>query len=75
VRAAPELARRQAAAIAAEIEAQGGPAGLGDREIVAMVAYLQRLGTDVKGVATLPQPAGSLARTAAATAGTRQEGR
>jgi cytochrome c oxidase cbb3-type subunit I/II len=43
---APGQARRQAAAIAAEIEGQGGPAGLGDREIVAMVAYLQRLGVD-----------------------------
>ena len=71
VRSAPALARRQAATIAADIEAQGGPAGLGDKEIVAMVAYLQRLGTDVKGVATLPQPAGTLART---TAGARQGG-
>jgi len=43
---APDLARAQAAGIAAEIEAQGGPGGLGDKEIVAMVAYLQRLGTD-----------------------------
>jgi len=43
---APALARAQAAEIGAEIEAQGGPAGLGDREIVAMVAYLQRLGVD-----------------------------
>jgi cytochrome c oxidase cbb3-type subunit I/II len=43
---APDLARAQAAEIAAEIEAQGGPGGLGDKEIVAMVAYLQRLGVD-----------------------------
>jgi cytochrome c oxidase cbb3-type subunit I/II len=48
VNRAPELAREQAAAIAAEIVAQGGPAGLQDREIVAIVAYLQRLGTDLK---------------------------
>lgn len=39
-------ARRQAEQIAAEVHAQGGPGGLADREIVAMVAYLQRLGVD-----------------------------
>ena len=46
---APAQARAQAAAIGAEIESQGGPAGLGDKEIVAIIAYLQRLGTDVQG--------------------------
>lgn len=45
---AAELARTQARQIAAEIEQQGGPAGLEDREIVALVAYLQRMGTDIK---------------------------
>ncbi len=48
VHRAPEVARAQAREVAARIEAQGGPAGLEDREIVAIVAYLQRLGTDVK---------------------------
>jgi cytochrome c oxidase cbb3-type subunit I/II len=43
-------ARVQARAIAAEIVAQEGPADLADREIVALIAYLQRLGTDIKGV-------------------------
>jgi cytochrome c oxidase cbb3-type subunit I/II len=42
------LARTQAQEIAAEIEAQEGPAGLEDKEIVALVAYLQRLGADIK---------------------------
>ena len=46
---APEMAREQARAIAAGIEAEGGPTGLADREIVAMIAYLQRLGTDIRG--------------------------
>jgi len=41
-------ARAQAQSIAADIEAQGGPKGLADKEIVAMIAYLQRLGTDIK---------------------------
>ncbi len=42
------LAMSQAAEIAAEIEAQDGPAGLENKEIVALVAYLQRLGADIK---------------------------
>jgi len=48
---APEMAREQARAVAASIAAQGGPAGLEDKEIVAMVAYLQRLGTDLRKAA------------------------
>jgi cytochrome c oxidase cbb3-type subunit I/II len=46
-------ARGQAETIAAEIVNQGGPAGLGDKQIVALIAYLQRLGTDI----TKPEPA------------------
>jgi len=38
----------QARAIAAEVESQQGPPGLADKEIVALTAYLQRLGTDIK---------------------------
>ena len=38
----------QAKVIAAEVEAQKGPTGLVDKEIVALTAYLQRLGTDIK---------------------------
>jgi len=53
---APELARAQAKSIADDIAASGGPAGLEDKEIVALVAYLQRLGTDIR------KP-GSVART------------
>jgi cytochrome c oxidase cbb3-type subunit I/II len=45
---APEMAQEQARMIAADIEAAGGPKGLADKEIVAMVAYLQRLGTDIR---------------------------
>ncbi len=48
---APEMAREQAAALAASILAQGGPDGLADREITALVAYLQRLGTDIRRAA------------------------
>jgi cytochrome c oxidase cbb3-type subunit I/II len=38
----------QAQAIASEVEAQQGPPGLADREITALTAYLQRLGTDIR---------------------------
>ncbi len=41
-------ARRQAEQIATGVAAQGGPAGLESKEIIAMVAYLQRLGKDLK---------------------------
>ncbi|MBI5627663.1 MAG: cytochrome-c oxidase, cbb3-type subunit II, partial [Candidatus Rokubacteria bacterium] len=46
---AADLAREQAGVIARDVVQQGGPAGLGDKQIVALVAYLQRLGTDIKG--------------------------
>ena len=42
------LAQSQAQEIASEIAAQGGPDDLADKEIIAMVAYLQRLGADLK---------------------------
>lgn len=40
-------AEAQAAHMARIIEAGGGPKDLADKEIMAMVAYLQRLGTDL----------------------------
>ena len=40
-------AQDQAWEIAAEIAGQGGPNGLEDKEIVALIAYLQRLGADL----------------------------
>jgi cytochrome c oxidase cbb3-type subunit I/II len=43
----PEVARDQARAIGAEIVEQGGPEGLESKRIVALIAYLQRLGTDI----------------------------
>jgi cytochrome c oxidase cbb3-type subunit I/II len=52
-------ARAQAGTIAADIVAQQGPSGLEDKEIVALIAYLQRLGTDIKAVpvaAAAPAP-------------------
>ena len=43
-----EMARAQAKQIAADLEAQGAPKGLDDKEMVALIAYIQRLGTDIK---------------------------
>ncbi len=45
---APAQARAQAKLIAEGIAGQGGPKGLEDKEIVAIVAYIQRLGRDIK---------------------------
>ena len=42
------MAKAQAALVASDIEKSGGPAGLQDKEIVAIVAYIQRLGQDIK---------------------------
>lgn len=53
---AEEMAKEQAAEIAAEIEKQQGPSGLGDKQVVALVAYLQRLGVDLMSPATPPAP-------------------
>lgn len=49
---APGVARAQAEQIAKELAAQGGPAGQADREVIALIAYLQRLGIDIKGSTT-----------------------
>ena len=39
----------QAEKIAKDLQTQGAPADP-DKEIIALIAYLQRLGTDIKGV-------------------------
>jgi len=44
---ARQHAETQAQTRARSIEEQGGPPRLADKQIVALVAYLQRLGTDI----------------------------
>ncbi len=44
---AEKMARAQAATIGQQIVEQEGPAGLENKQIVALIAYLQRLGTDI----------------------------
>jgi cytochrome c oxidase cbb3-type subunit I/II len=51
---AEEMARQQSQEIAGRIASQGGPKHLQTKQITALVAYLQRLGTDIK-----PQGSGS----------------
>jgi cytochrome c oxidase cbb3-type subunit I/II len=68
IESAPASIAAQAKAIAAEVEAQQGPTGLADKEIAALTAYLQRLGTDIKWKKPQPQtPAFAPAAAPAAT--------
>jgi cytochrome c oxidase cbb3-type subunit I/II len=53
-------ARAQAHAVGEEIAKQGGPQGLERKKIVALIAYLQRLGTDIKKLPPAPDGAGPL---------------
>ncbi len=55
IEGAEASARAQATAIAAELEGQGGYLDMGTKQIVALAAYLQRLGTDIH--ATPEEPA------------------
>jgi cytochrome c oxidase cbb3-type subunit I/II len=50
---AEAAARTQAAQIADGIAADGGPKGLQDKQIVALIAYLQRLGSDLRADAAV----------------------
>jgi cytochrome c oxidase cbb3-type subunit I/II len=46
---------REARVITAQVEQQKGPKGLEDKEVVALAAYLQRLGTDIRWKRAAPQ--------------------
>jgi cytochrome c oxidase cbb3-type subunit I/II len=66
VKRAEPMARAQAAEIAGRVVEQGGPAGLETKKIIALTAYLQRLGTDIKKFKPAPvPPAGQLEARAA----------
>jgi cytochrome c oxidase cbb3-type subunit I/II len=56
-----QLARDQASQVASSLQQQGAQGGLQDKEIVALIAYIQRLGQDIKGapVVSTPAPAGA----------------
>lgn len=44
---APGLARAQAKSLAEKLRAQGGPDGMAEKDVIALIAYMQRLGTDI----------------------------
>jgi len=48
IQEAESAARSQAQQIARNVSSNGGPSGLEEKQITAMVAYLQRLGADLK---------------------------
>jgi cytochrome c oxidase cbb3-type subunit I/II len=53
---APQMARDQAAQIAADLVKQGGYENMADKKVIALVAYLQRLGTDISAPPPAPDP-------------------
>lgn len=53
------IARKQAQKIAADIATQGGPLDMEDKQIVAVIAYLQRMGIDRYKPAPTTAPASS----------------
>ncbi len=55
---AAELARAQAAQLGKQIVEQGGEAGYEDKQVIALIAYLQRLGTDLFATPAPPAPDG-----------------
>lgn len=52
---AEQLARKQAKEIAEAMVKQGGPSGKEEMQVIAMIAYLQRLGTDITRPDALPE--------------------
>lgn len=63
---AVEMARAQANQIGAELELQGSYRGLSDRKVIALIAYLQRVGTDLTRPAPTPATSASPAAPAQA---------
>jgi cytochrome c oxidase cbb3-type subunit I/II len=45
---ADTLAHQQAALVAAKLVQEGGPSGMENKEVIALIAYLQRLGMDIR---------------------------
>ena len=75
VRSAETLAREQAARIARQVVEEAGPTGLENRRVVALVAYLMRLGTDLdKPVESAPEAPSGIATVGAAEQGAAEGG-
>ncbi|MBI1303754.1 MAG: cytochrome-c oxidase, cbb3-type subunit I [Phycisphaera sp.] len=68
---AEAMARAQAQRIAAQVVEEQGPAGMEDRQVIALVAYLMRLGTDLNK--PVPETAPAAATTEIARSATDAE--
>ena len=66
IEGAAAAAMEQARAMADEVVVQGGPEGLADKQIIALTAYLQRMGTDI----AKPEPVAAEEETGEAPADT-----
>ncbi len=70
---AVEMARQQAKSISTDLVKQGGYSGMDDKKVIALVAYLQRIGTDISApapAAATPSPAPDAAPKASAASPT-----
>jgi cytochrome c oxidase cbb3-type subunit I/II len=65
---ASSLAQAQAKKISDNLVSQGGPRNLEDKEVVALIAYLQRLGKPAAAPAATPAPAAAAPVASAAVA-------
>ena len=45
---ADTMARQQAEQVAKTLVGNGGPKGMDDKEVIALIAYMQRLGRDIQ---------------------------
>jgi len=54
---AQAMARDQAAEVAAKLAKLGGPSGMQDKDVIALIAYIQRLGRDIQLDRAPPAPA------------------
>jgi cytochrome c oxidase cbb3-type subunit I/II len=45
---AQSLAHNQAGEVAGKLRSEGGPAGMDNKEVIALIAYMQRLGVDIR---------------------------
>ncbi len=70
VQSGVEQAKTQAAGIAAKIEQEKGPPGLADKQVVALIAYVDRLGKDLFKPPPAPPGTGT-PKVAQGTGGTR----
>jgi cytochrome c oxidase cbb3-type subunit I/II len=43
-----DIARAQAAELATKLQTEGGPSGMTSKEVIALIAYMQRLGVDIR---------------------------